>query len=396
MLKSILDNDLYKFSMGYAYMKMYPDAEGVFEFHDRNNRQYCEYDIKQLKTFFKAWEELSLTNEEFVWAVNKMPYIPSIYWEWLRGFRFDSSKIKVWLDEEKHLHITAEDKLYKVTLYEVPILATVSELVNDSYVLDEATMMLKLEEKVKLSNDNKLIFSEFGTRRRFSFDVQDKVVKYLKEHAHYCTGTSNLYLAFKYDMTPIGTVAHEWVMFHGANFGYLRANYEAYEAWVKTFDGALGIALSDTYGTNAFLNNFSLKLAKLFDGVRQDSGDEHEFVIKVINRYKELGIDPLTKTIVFSNALNFPKFKEITEYCKGKIGKCVAGIGTNLTNDTGFKPSNIVMKLMRCRMNSKQPWLECIKISDDQGKVMGDLNQIKIANYQLNLGVENFMPDVKL
>ena len=270
----------------------------------------------------------------------------------------------------------------------MPILAIVSECVNRVHVVNEQYVLDRLEEKVKLSNENQLYFSEFGTRRRFSFHIQDLVVDYLKKHARYCTGTSNVLLAFKYNMKPIGTVAHEWVMFHGSNFGYRMANYEAYEAWIKVFDGALGIALPDTYTVGAFLKNFSLKQAKLFDGVRHDSGDEYDFVYKVVERYKELGVNPMLKTIIFSNALDFPKFKEIADFCKGKIGSCAAGIGTNLTNDTGFKPMNIVMKLSQCRMNSKQEWLPCIKISDDKGKVMGDKTELRIANLELGLGIE--------
>ena len=388
MIVSILDNDLYKFSMGYAYMKLYPDAEGEFAFNDRNNLKLSDFFLTRLKEEFNKLSELSLSDEELEWAIKTMPYIPSVYWEWLRGFRFEPEKINAWLDDEQHLHITVADKLYKVTLYEVPILAIVSELYNKANVVFMPQVIDRLAEKVKLSNENHLLFSEFGTRRRFSYEVQDKVVEYLKQHSHYCTGTSNVYLAMKYDMKPIGTVAHEWVMFHGSNFGYRMANYEAYEAWIKVFDGALGIALPDTYTVDAFIKNFSLKQAKLFDGVRHDSGNEYDFVYKVVERYKELGVNPLLKTIIFSNALDFPKFKEIAEFCKGKIGTCAAGIGTNLTNDTGFKPMNIVMKLAKCRMNNKQDWTPCIKISDDKGKVMGDKTELRIANLELGLGIE--------
>jgi nicotinate phosphoribosyltransferase len=385
MVVSILDNDLYKFSMGYAYMRLYPQAEGRFEFNDRNKTVFTPSIVSTLKEKFKELANLSLSEEEMNWAIKTMPYIPAVYWEWLRGFRFDSEKIHVYLDELNHLRIDVTDKLYKVTLYEVPILATVSEVVNRVHVINEADMLRRLDEKIALSNEHQLTFSEFGTRRRFSYDVQEAVVARLKFHAHYCVGTSNVYLARKYGMKPIGTVAHEWIMFHGSNFGYRRANYEAYEAWSKVFDGALGIALSDTFTTDAFLRNFSLKQAKLFDGIRQDSGNEMDFVYKVVDRYKELGVDPMLKTIVFSNALDFPKFKEIAEFCKGKIGKCSAGIGTNLTNDTGFKPMNIVMKLAACRMNPKQDWLACVKISDDKGKVMGEPQEIATAKYELGL-----------
>lgn len=388
VIKSILDNDLYKLSMGYAYMKMYPEAEGRFEFNDRNKTVFSDYIIERIKSEIQKLAELSLENREKEWAIKTMPYIPAVYWEWLQGFRFEPNNVNVYLDENKHLQINVTDKLYKVTLYEVPILAIVSEVINAVHVVNMEYVKDKLETKVKISNTHKLYFSEFGTRRRFSFDVQDAVVAYLKNNATYCTGTSNVYLAMKYDMKPIGTVAHEWVMFHGSNFGYRRANYEAYEAWTKVFDGALGIALTDTYTLDAFLNNFSLKQAKLFDGVRQDSGDEKEFVYRVVERYKELGVNPMLKTIIFSNALDFEKYHEIADFCAGKIGMCAAGIGTNLTNDTGFKPMNIVMKLMACRMNSKQEWLPCIKISDDKGKVMGNPKEIQAAAIELGLDLD--------
>lgn len=389
MIKSILDNDLYKFSMGYGYMKLYPDAEGEFEFNNRNHAmKFEDFFVQRLTEEFAKMAQLALTDEELNWAIKAMPYIPACYWEWLKGFRYEPEKIKVWLDDEAHLHVTVCDKLYKVTLYEVPILATISELYNRAHVINDNDIIDRLEPKVKLSNDEHLLYSEFGTRRRFSFDVQDKVVGYLKQNSKYCVGTSNVYLAMKYDMKPIGTVAHEWIMFHGANFGYRHANYEAYEAWVKVFDGALGTALTDTYTSDAFFKNFSLKQAKLFDGIRQDSGSETEFVYKAVERYRELGVDPLLKTIIFSNALDFPRFKEINDFCKGKIGKCCAGIGTNLTNDVGAVPMNIVMKLMKCRMNAKQEWVHCIKISDDKGKVMGDSKEIQAANIELGLNIE--------
>ena len=382
-IKSILDNDLYKFSMGYAYMKMYPDAEGTFEFNDRNHTKYDAFTVQLITNAINDLEKLQLTDEECEWATTHIPYIPQFYWEWLRGFKFEPNKVNIVRTENGELSITVTDKLYKVTLYEVPILAIISHILCSTTVPDIGIMYKNLEEKVKLSNEEQLFFSEFGTRRRYSYQVQHDVVKYLSENAHFCTGTSNVHLAMKFNMKPIGTVAHEWIMFHGANFGYKMANYQAFEAWTQVFDGSLGIALTDTYGTDIFFKNFSLKHAKLFDGLRQDSGDEIEFVNKAIHRYKELGINPLLKTIVFSNALNFPKFSEIAHYCKDKIGICAAGIGTNLSNDVGCKPANIVMKLMQCRMNSKQTWADCIKLSDDAGKHMGNPKEVEICKHEI-------------
>lgn len=385
MITSILDTDLYKFTSSYAYMKLFPDAEGTFVFNDRDKTEYSEEFLKELKMSIAHLGTLKLQKEEIGFC-NTIRFIPHFYWEWLSSFKFDINRINMYLDDKKHLHIEVTDKLYKVTLYEVPILAIVSEarqrFLNNTPNMED--MMRKLDEKIELSNRNSLLFSEFGTRRRFANIVQDKICQRLKEKAIYCTGTSNVYYAMKYNMRCTGTHPHEWFMFHAAMYGYKQANYTALEDWIKVYDGDLGIALSDTFTSDVFLKNFSRKHAKLFDGVRHDSGDPYLFVNKVINRYKELGIDPTTKTIIFSNALDFPTYLEISNYCKGRI-KCAAGIGTNLTCDCGFKPSNIVMKLSKCRMNERQEWTNCIKISDDAGKHMGDEKEVEICKYQCGI-----------
>jgi nicotinate phosphoribosyltransferase len=158
----------------------------------------------------------------------------------------------------------------------------------------------------------------------------------------------------------------------------------ALENWVNVYDGDLGIALTDTYTSNVFFNNFSRKHAKLFDGIRQDSGDEYQFVMKVIARYKMLGVDPSTKTIVFSNALDFEKAKDINEYCRGRINASF-GIGTNLTNDTGNPPANIVMKLSSCQMSEGKPIYDCVKLSDDMGKHHGKEQEVTLCVKELNL-----------
>ena len=385
-VKSILDTDLYKFTTSYAYMKLFPDAEGTFEFNDRANTEYDEDFIKQLRIEFASLSMLSLDEKEFNFVCNEIRFIPQFYWEWLKSFNFDFNKINVYLDGNKHLRINVTDKLYKVTLYETPILAIVSEVRNKwlGYSANIEEVKSKLESKITLSNEHKLKFSEFGMRRRFSYNVQDEVCKMLKEKATYCTGTSNVHMAMRHNMKVMGTHPHEWFMFHGAQYGYKQANYMALENWVNVYDGDLGIALSDTYTTAAFLSNFSRKHAKLFDGVRHDSGDPYKFVNNVIKRYKELGIDPTTKTIIFSNSLDFETYKEISEYCQGRI-RCAAGIGTNLTNDCGFTPSNIVMKLSNCRMNSRQIWCTTVKLSDDEGKAMGFEDEIGNCLYELGL-----------
>ena len=390
MILSILDNDLYKFSTSNAYFHLYPLAEGTLKFNDRAAEVYDESFLEALKEEFKKLSQLSLGEEEFEYLVGNIKYISRNYWEWLRGFRFDADKINAYLDEQGHLQIEVTDYLYKVTLYEVPVLAIVSELrnrVNGMKVnLDVAINIL--DEKLKIANDNALHFSEFGTRRRFSSKLHEHIVARLKEKCpEYCAGTSNVYFAMKFGMTPIGTFPHEWVMFHSGVFGYKRANYLSLENWIKVYDGALGTALMDTFTTVSFLRTLTMKQAKLLDGFRQDSGDEIEVGEAVIARLKEFGIDPSSKIIVFSNALDFPRYKKVADYFRGRI-KVSAGIGTNITCDPGiesYEKANIVMKLSRCRMSAKDPWEKVIKISDDIGKHMGDTREFEIASYELHL-----------
>ncbi len=390
MILSILDTDLYKFSTSNAYFQLYPLAEGTFKFNDRAAEVYDTAFLSALKEEFKSLERLRLSDAEFNYVTSKIRYISHNYWEWLRGFNFEADKIEAGLDSEGHLRIEVTDFLYKVTLYEVPILAIVAELRNrvKGVQVDTAKALAVLDAKLEIANENKLLFSEFGTRRRFSSVLHDEIVRELKEKCpKYCAGTSNVYFAMKYDMTPIGTFPHEWVMFHSGVFGYKRANYLSLEDWIKVYDGALGTALIDTFTTRSFLRTLTMKQAKLLDGFRQDSGDEKEVGDAIIERLKEFGIDPASKVIVFSNALNFPRYKAVADYFRGRV-KVSAGIGTNITCDPGiegYKAANIVMKLSRCRMSAKDPWEKVIKISDDLGKHMGDDKEFEIASYELHL-----------
>lgn len=390
IITNILDTDLYKFTTSYAYIKLFPYAQGTFSFNDREGTVCSDEFLQAVRHELDKLGEVRLTSEEKEFMTRYCRFIPPVYWEWLSSFRFEPCKIKVWLDGDRHLQMEVTDYMYKVTLYEVPLLAIVSEMKNkfEHHEADMEEVLRRLAPKIELSNANKLPFSEFGTRRRFSKQVHEAVVRQLKKEAKYCTGTSNCYLAMKYAMRPMGTHPHEWFMFHGAQFGYKHANYMALENWVNVYDGDLGTALSDTYTSESFLSNFSRKQAKLFDGVRCDSGDEFTFVDQLIGRYRELGIDPTTKTIIFSNALDFPKALELFHYCEGRI-RCSFGIGTNLTNDTGYQPSNIVMKLSRCKMNVNQEWRECVKLSDDMGKHMGSNAEVEACLYELRLASEN-------
>lgn len=390
MIFSLLDTDLYKFTSSYAYMKMFPDAECTFTYIDRNKTPRTPEFLEELKKELKDLALSTFSEDEFNWCVKNIKFIPQFYWEWLKTFRFEPDRIKCWLDENNVLNAQVTDKCYRCTLYEIPFLYLVPEINNKNKPVDWDITLSILKNKIDMANTNGMYFSEFGTRRRFNHLTQDIIVKTLKDYSKTCVGTSNVYFAMKYNMKPIGTHPHEWFMFHGAQFGYKNANYMALENWVNTYDGDLGIALSDTFTSDVFFKNFSLKLAKLFDGVRQDSGDEYEFIEKTVNFYITKGIDPKSKTIVFSNALDFPKAIDINNHCKDKI-KASFGIGTNLTCDVysekynKYPYENEVMKMSDCRMNSNQPWQKTIKLSDDIGKHMGDPYEIKCAEYELGL-----------
>ena len=395
MVYSILDTDLYKFSTSYAYMKMFPNAECTFTFKDRNKVKRTPEFLEKFKEQIKKYELVHLTLEEFNWLVtNKsIDFIPVHYWEWLMSFRFDMDKMNIYLDENGVLCVDVTDKCYKASLYEIPVLFSIPEVNNAGKSIDLERTIYKLKEKIEIANKEGMLFSEFGTRRRFNYEVQDRVIAYLKNFAKTCVGTSNMHFAMKYDMKPIGTHPHEWFMFHGAQYGYKAANYMALENWVNVYDGDLGIALSDTYTSDVFFRNFSLKQAKLFDGVRQDSGDEYEFIDKTINFYINKGINYHNKTIVFSNALDFPKAVKILKYCQEKGINASFGIGTNLTCDvyapdgTKYDAENIVMKMSRCRMTPNQPWYITIKISDDIGKHMGDSKEFEHACHELEISI---------
>lgn len=393
VINSILENDLYKFSMSHYYQVNYPNAWGTFSFYDRNNTEYTDEFVEILKKEIKQLNSLFLQKNEFDWCVKTISYIPQYYWEWLQGFRFKSKDIKIWLDENKHLHIEVSDLMYRVTFYEIPILAIVSELyhkyIGDGYETRDQLMEVmhdKLSEKFDIVAQHNLYFADFGLRRRFNGISEDIVVSFMKDWCITFTGTSNVYLAMKYGVRPIGTMAHECFMFQAAIHSPKEANYEVMENWVKVYDGALGTVLTDTYTVDVFLRNFSMKLAKLYDGVRHDSGDPFEFGNKIIEKYKSYGIDPMSKTIVFSDGLDFPTAAKIKEYFAGKI-KVTFGIGTNLTCDIpGVKPMNIVMKLKECRVNDRQPIYGCVKLSDVTGKAIG--NPKDIENYKYQIGIE--------
>ena len=391
IIQSVLDTDLYKFTTSYAYSKLYPRAYGQFRFIDRGKTRYPQGFADALKKELQAMSELALTKDEANFLSRELPYLPPTYIDFVRGFRFDPEELQVTQDEEGYLSIVAEGLLYRVTLWETPILALVSELYYQ--IMGQKPDLAYTEEtiirKAKQLSEANITFSMFGMRRRFSAAIEDLVTKLLKEHSgENFFGTSNVYFAYKHGLRVSGTHPHEWIQFHGAMFGYKMANYMAMEDWINVYDGDLGTVLTDTYTTDVFMRNFSKKHAMLFTSLRHDSGDPLCFTEKVIARYRELRVDPTIKYIIFSDSLDPERAIEIANYCKGRIGASF-GIGTNLSNDVGngVRPMNIVMKLWKCKMTEKERWHPCVKLSDVDGKHTGEPEEIELAQRTLGLPV---------
>ena len=276
IIQSVLDTDLYKFTTSYAYSKLYPRAYGQFRFIDRGKTRYPQGFADALKKELQAMSELALTKDEANFLSRELPYLPPTYIDFVRGFRFDPEELQVTQDEEGYLSIVAEGLLYRVTLWETPILALVSELYYQ--IMGQKPDLAYTEEtiirKAKQLSEANITFSMFGMRRRFSAAIEDLVTKLLKEHSgENFFGTSNVYFAYKYGLRVSGTHPHEWIQFHGAMFGYKMANYMAMEDWINVYDGDLGTVLTDTYTTDVFMRNFSKKHAMLFTSLRHDSGD---------------------------------------------------------------------------------------------------------------------------
>ena len=382
IIQSILDTDLYKFTTGYAYSKLFPRAYGEFEFIDRDGSPYPQGFDRLVRAELDAMAELRLTEGEEEFLLRKLPYLPPFYIDFLKGFRFNPSEVSVW-QEGGRLFIKSSGPLYRITFWETPILAIVSELFFQVNNLrpDLAYARSTTIDKARRMVDEGIVFSLFGMRRRYSFAVEDRVTEWLKEYSgDNFFGTSNVYLAYKHGLNVSGTHPHEWVQFHGAVYGYKMANYMAIENFINVFDGDLCTVLTDTYTTDVFFRNFTKKHALLFTSLRQDSGDPHTFIEKAIARYEELRVNPKLKYIVFSDSLNVDKVIEIKHHCGDRIG-ATFGIGTNLTNDVGndIKPKNIVMKLFRCKLTPRDTWHECIKLSDVEGKHTGSPNEIQLA-----------------
>lgn len=375
IITSLLDNDAYKFSMGQAIFHQYNNYITTWTFKCRNkNVKFTPTMVREITYQIKAYCNLFFKESELDY-LRSIKWIKDDYIDYLRLWRPRYQDFTINTDADCGLNIETNGTWLNTSMYEVPVLAIVNEVYfkfQDNYNELRESYFNKLENKIvalEKDIDNIGTFSEFGTRRRFSKVTQDFAVSELSSRKlgwSNFIGTSNVYLAKKYGVTPVGTMAHEWIMCtgqgnHKHNPAY--SNWYALNSWVKEYGVLNGIALTDTITTDCFLKDFQLTYATLFSGVRHDSGDPVEWGKKIIEHYKQLGVDPKTKTLLFSDSLDFETADMLRHTFENETNVAF-GIGTYISNDTIADSLNIVMKVTKCNGQ------DVAKISDTEGKGM--------------------------
>ncbi len=374
IIKSLLENDLYKFSMGQAIYHQFSDYKTTWSFKCRNKDvKFNEETVEEIKRQIRLYCNLRFKEDELEY-LNGIRWIKGSYVDFLRLWkpRYDDFRFEL---HDGELQIETFGTWLNTSMYEIPTLAIVNEVyfrMNYDYEKLMADFRARADEKCRKVQEGvyKLgSYSEFGLRRRLSAEAQEYIISELSKtnskDSHFL-GTSNVFLARKFNLTPVGTMAHEWIMCvgqgdHKHNPAY--SNYYALNAWVKEYGVLNGTALTDTITTDTFLRDFRLTFATLFSGVRHDSGDPIVWGNVMIAHYEQLGIDPKNKTLLFSDSLSFEKANRIYEHFNGRC-KVAFGIGTYLSNDTYIEPLNIVMKVTKCNGQ------DVAKISDVEGKGM--------------------------
>lgn len=377
IITSLLETDMYKLSMGQAIYHLFPGYKTTWSFKCRNKEvHFTDEMVDEIKRQIQAYCSLTFTREELEY-IDQIKWVKGSYVDFLERWQPRYDDFIITTDAECGLTIETRGTWLNTSMYEIPVLAIVNEVYfRMAYDYEELIVSFKerLDQKIRalISGEYKIgNFSEFGLRRRLSAEAQEYAVSELVEHnpeyaASLCVGTSNVYLAKKFDLTPVGTMAHEWIMCvgqgdHMHNPAY--SNWYALDAWVKEYGILNGTALTDAITTDVFLKDFQLTFATLFTGVRHDSGDPYEWGDKMIRHYESLDIDPKTKTLLFSDSLNFEKAHELNGYFSGRA-RVAFGIGTYLSNDTTVAPLNIVMKTTACN------GMDVAKLSDTPGKGM--------------------------
>ena len=371
IVRSLLDTDLYKFTMMQVVLHHFPGAQVEYRFKCRTEGANLTPFVEEIAREVAELCRLRFRDEELAY-LRSLRFLKSDFVDFLALFQFNEKYIRVAHGAAPgELEVTIHGPWLHTILYEIPVLAIVSEVyfrrTQPKADLGEGRRRLQAKIELVRTVEPALDFkiSDFGTRRRFSLAWHEEIIATLKrEVPQLFAGTSNVWLAMKNGVTPLGTMAHEYMQACQALGPRLRdAQVFAFDKWAQEYRGDLGIALSDTYGMDAFLRDFDMYFCKLFDGARHDSGDPFEWGEKLIAHYQKNRVDPRTKTLIFSDQLSFPLAIEIARRFHGRA-RTSFGIGTNLTNDVGFEPLNIVIKMTEC---NGQP---VAKVSDSPGKLV--------------------------
>jgi len=383
IIRSILDTDLYKLTMAYFVLEHYNEVDVEYTFNNRDkSMKFTEEAVKEVEKQIKLMSKLKLTDAEYDWVKDTLYFLPVQYRQYLAAYRFNPDQIHIDFTDGE-LNLKVKGKWRETILWEVPLMAIISEvyfkMVDTDWSMEDQ-MIIAFNKALNLSVVG-AVFIDFGTRRRRNFETQDLVVEQMKVFKEFA-GTSNCYLAMKHDVKALGTCAHEAIGAVAALESLNHPNKVFMEKWTETYKGSLGTMLPDTYGIESFFKDFSVEKAKLWDGLRHDSGDPYEFTDKVINSYKSMNIDPMSKLIVFSNALNVDTAIKLKNYCRGKI-MCSFGIGTHFTSDFK-KVSDDTIKSKAMNMVIKMTMADgvpVVKLSDDPGKAIGDKKMVEIMKY---------------
>ena len=379
IITSLLDTDLYKFTMMQVVLHQFPGAQVEYRFRCRNPGVNLGAHVSEIRDEIRSLCSLHFQDAELAY-LRTLRFIKSDFVDFLGLFRLNEKYITVTALPSGEIDITIHGPWLHTILFEIPVLAIVNEVYfrNTTPVPDFVEGRKRLDHKIALLHADglrELKIADYGTRRRFSKAWHEEVLRVLIARlgagaAGQFAGTSNVLFAMKLGLTPLGTMAHEYLQACQALGPRLRdSQVFAFESWAREYRGDLGIALSDVYGFNAFLRDFDMYFCKLFDGARHDSGDPFAWGERLIEHYRKNRVDPLTKTLIFSDSLTVPSTIELYQRFRGRC-QLAFGIGTNLTNDLGDPPEHvplqIVIKMMRC---NGQP---VAKLSDSPGKGMCD------------------------
>lgn len=380
IITEIDDVDFYKITMLYVIFKEHSNVKTKWSFYNRGNHKFPEGFGNELRKQINNFSKLKFEDKhinhlrKIAKSADKTPLFDESFYTFLRGFKYNPNEVKI-IQNGNDLDIEIEGLWTHTMFYETQIMATIVELynlmTNKKYESLDKFKLNNLDRKKfdELRNLN-IKFADFGMRRRAFKSNQKRIIDIaVNEYPDIFVGTSNVMFSRIFNCKAIGTTAHERTMVLATKFGPVCAYEEELKTWVENYKGNLGIALPDAYGTKKFLLKFNTFYSKLYDGVRQDSGDPLKFTDWMIEHYKNKGIDSKSKTIVYSDSINnIDKIKEIVNYRKGEIKKSF-GIGTWITNDIpGIKPLNIVVKVSEAKFDDNSEWKHCVKISDDNGK----------------------------